>query len=168
MNPLAWLCLLVASSSSVVLVDELYQIPADEWRYVEVSLRQQPALLAADVVTQRGSREIRAELVRREDLDRLRDGRPHGVLAATAPGPAGHIRYYLRDPGEYAVVVDNRGGDRGATVRLTVWLDFAADRGMSVTELSPRRQLTVILLSFAVFFGIVTWSTRRLLSHIRK
>jgi len=29
--------------------------------------------------------------------------------------------------------------------------------------LSPQRQLTVIAISFAVFFGIVTWSARRLL-----
>jgi len=37
-----------------------------------------------------------------------------------------------------------------------------------MTRLSPRRQLVVILLSFATFFGIVTWSARRLLRGIRR
>jgi hypothetical protein len=167
MNALVWLCLLI-SPTSVVLVDEIYQIPPDEWRYVEVSLHQQPALLAADVEGKTGSDDIRVELVRREDLDRLWENRPYGKLAVTAPGPAGHIRYYLRDPGEYAVVVDNRGGDQAAAVRLNVWLDFGADRGMTVTELSPRRQFTVTLISFAVFCGIVTWSARKLARNLRK
>jgi hypothetical protein len=167
MNALACLFLLI-SSTKVVLVDELYQIPADEWRYVEVSLRQQPALLAADVEGKTGSDDIRAELVRRDDLDRLREDRPYGKLAVTAPGRAGHIRYYLRDPGEYAVVLDNRGGDQAAAVQLNVWLDFGADRGMTVTELSPRRQFTVTLISFAAFCGIVTWSARKLLRNLRR
>ena len=32
----------------------------------------------------------------------------------------------------------------------------------------PERRLAVILISFGVFFGIVTWSARRLLGAIRK
>jgi hypothetical protein len=36
-----------------------------------------------------------------------------------------------------------------------------------VTRLPARRQLTVILISFAVFFGIVTFSARRLRRAIK-
>jgi hypothetical protein len=165
--PFVWLCLL-APSTSVDLVDEIYRIPANEWRYVEVSLRQQPALLSADLESQAGSREVRAALLRREDLNRLRNDHPYGVLASTSPGPMGRLRYYIQDPGDYAVVLDNRESDAPATVRLRVWLDFAGPPGHDSQGLSPRRRVTVILVSFAVFFGIVTWSARRLLQNVRK
>jgi hypothetical protein len=47
-------------------------------------------------------------------------------------------------------------------VRLNAWLDFAR-HGPTMTQLSPRRQMTVVLIGFAVFFGIVSFSARRLL-----
>ena len=163
--PLA-LLFLAASSTSVVLVDELYQIPANEWRYVEVSLEQQPALVSADYRAETGAKDMRLALLRREDLERLRGDRAHGWLAETDAGPTGRLRFRVRDPGEYAIVVDNRGGDAPAAVHLKVGLDFGTGRGPEVTVLPPRRQLAVILISFAVFFGIVTWSARRLLRNM--
>lgn len=164
---LGWLCLLLAASS-VNLVDETYRIPANEWRYVEVSLKQRPALLSASLEAQGGSDEVRVALLRREDLERLRGDRAHGVLAATGPGDSGRLEYYLRGPGNYDVVIDNRSGDAPATVHLRVWLDFGWIPGPAVTLLSPRRQFTVIAISFAVFFGIVSWSARRLMRGMKK
>jgi hypothetical protein len=37
-----------------------------------------------------------------------------------------------------------------------------------VTTLSPRRQIEIVIISFAAFFGIVSWSARRLLKGIRR
>jgi len=161
------LLFLLAAATRVDLVDEVYQIPANEWRYVEVTLKQQPALVEAAYQAQGDGQEIRVALLRREDLDRLRRERPHGVLAATAAGASGRLRCHVPDPGEYAIVIDN-GSDRPAALHLRVWLDFSAVRGPRVTMLSPRRQLTVILVSFAVFFGIVAWSARRLVRIIKR
>jgi hypothetical protein len=54
-------------------------------------------------------------------------------------------------------------------VRLRVSLDFSPRRlGPEVTRLSPERQLAVIVISFAVFFGIVAYSGRKLLRAIRR
>ena len=167
MIPFAWLCLLV-SPTSVDLVDEVYRIPANEWRYVEVSLRQQPALLSAELEPQPGSREVQAALLRSADLNRLRGDHPYGVLASTSPGPVGRFQYYIHDPGDYAVVLDNRDSDAPAAVRLRIWLDFSGSPGNDAESLSPQRRLTVILISFAVFFSIVTWSARRLLQTVRR
>ncbi len=167
MIPLAWLCLLV-SPSSVDLVDEVYRVPANEWRYVEVSLRQQPALLSAQLESQPGSRPVQAALLRRADLNRLREDHPYGVLASTSPGPVGRFHYYIHDPGDYAVVLDNRDGDAPASLRLRIWLDFSGRRSGDAQTLSPQRRLTVILISFGVFFSIVTWSARRLLQAVRR
>jgi hypothetical protein len=159
--------LLLAASTRVDLVSELYQIPANEWRYVEVSLKQQPALVSARYRAQEGSREIRLALLRKADLERLRSERPFGVLASTQAGAAGRLQFHVPEPGQYALVVDN-AGDRPAAVHLDVWLDFAGPHDPTVTQLSPSRQLTIVLLSFAAFFGIVTWSARRLLRATKR
>jgi hypothetical protein len=167
MIPFVWLCLLV-SPTGLDVVDETYRIPANEWRYVEVGLRQRPALLSAELEWQAGSREVRAALLRHADLNRLRNDHPYGVLASTPPGASGQFHYFIQEPGEYAVVLDNRESDAPAVIHLRVSLDFAGPPANNGGSLSPRRRLTVILVSFAVFFGIVTWSARRLLQSVRR
>ena len=101
--------------------------------------------------------------MRRQDLDDM----PHGYLAQTDLGRAGTLSHYIHESGDYALVVDNREGDTPAEVRLSVWIDFSQRRA-PVETLAPQRQLTVIVLSFAVFFGIVTWSARKLLRAVKK
>ena len=172
MTAFAWI-LFLAASTSVELVDEVYQIPAGEWRYVEIELKQRPALVSASYQVLSGWRQVRVALMRREDLERLRGDQPHGVLEVTATGPAGQLDYLVHRPGAYAVVLDNQPGPLGlpgkpTTVHLRVRLDFGENPGPEVTGLSPERQLAVILVSFAVFFGIVTFSARRLLRGIKR
>lgn len=160
--------LLLAVSPRVELVDEVFQIPANEWRYVELGLRQRPAFVDADYEVRSGPPEVRLALVREAELERMRRDRAHGVIAATRPGSSGNIRYAVRRPDEYAIVVDNRDSGEAAGVHLRIWLDFGGRGGPEVTTLPPRRQLVVILVSFAVFFAIVTWSANRLLGVIRR
>jgi hypothetical protein len=167
MIPLA--LILLAAATRLELVDEVLRIPAGDWRYVELGLKQQAAFVAADFEVQSGSQPVKLELMRHEDLDRLRADRPNGVIAATALAASGRLLYRVRVPGDYVVVIDNRDGDgQVAVARLRVVLDFGARPGPQVTRLSPQRQFTVILISFAVFFGIVTYSARRLLRSIRR
>jgi hypothetical protein len=171
MIPLA--LILLAAATRLELVDEVLRIPAGDWRYVELGLKQQAAFVAADFEVQSGSQLVKLELMRREDLDRLRADRPNGVIAATALAASGRLLYHVRVPGDYVVVIDNRNangnaGGQEAVARLRVALDFGARPGPQVTRLSPQRQFTVILISFAVFFGIVTYSARRLLRGIRR
>lgn len=162
----AWI-LLLAAPTSIELVDEVYRIPPAEWRYVELDLKQQPALVSASYQVEAGSQQVRLALIRREDLERLRDGLPHGILAVTAPGPSGNLDYHVRRPGDYVIVLDNQAGPKPAAVHLRIGLNFSGGQEPEVTQISPRRQLTVIAISFAVFFGIVTYSARRLLRAIK-
>jgi hypothetical protein len=167
MIPLA--LILLAAATRLELVDEVLHIPAGDWRYVELGLKQQAAFVAADFEVQSGSQPVKLELMRHEDLDRLRSDRPNGVIVATALAASGRLLYRVRVPGDYVVVIDNRNANgREAVARLRVVLDFGARPGPQVTRLSPQRQFTVILISFAVFFGIVTYSARRLLRGIRR
>lgn len=160
--------LFLAAATHVDLVDDVYRIPAGQWRYVELSLRQKPAFVAADYQVRSGSRQLRLALIRRDDLERLREDRPSGVLAATDPAGAGRLRYQVRVAGDYVLLIDNREGrDQPAEAHLRVALDFSAPPGPAVSRLSLPRQIAVIAISFAVFFGIAGFSARRLLRGIR-
>ena len=158
--------LLLAASTRVDLVNEVYAIPPNEWRYVELGLKQRPGFVSASFEAGSESRAIRLALMRRDDLERLRNGLPHGFIEVSQVGSAGLVTSYLSGVGDYVVVVDNLG-ESPASVHLRISIDFG-NRGTSVTRLSPERQLTVVAISFAVFFGIVTFSARRLLRNIRR
>src|ERR1035437_9956746 len=88
---------LLAASTSVELVDEIYQIPPAEWKYVEVNLRQNPALVTASFRVQTGAGSgagnVRLALMTRADLERLREDLPHGLLAVTPPGKSGALSF---------------------------------------------------------------------------
>jgi len=157
---------LVLAASRVELVDEVYQIPANEWRWIPVGLSQQPALVAASYEVLSGPPEVRLALLPKDDIEKLKEGAPHSVIAVSVPASGGRLHYQIRERGEYAIVIDNQGR-APASVRTRVWLDFGR-RGPTVTQLSPRRQMVIVLISFAVFFGIVTFSARRLLKLVRR
>jgi len=158
MIALAWI-LTLAAATRVDLVDEVYTIPPDQWRYVELELKQQPTLVLAHYDVPDGF-AVRLALMRRDDMENLRQDLPHGVVKAIGPGRTGTLGAQVA-PGDYVIVVDNQtSGGRAATVHLRVWLDFS--KVPAITQLSQGRRLTVISISFAVFFAIVGYSMRKL------
>jgi hypothetical protein len=160
---------LLAASTTVELVDEVYRIPPAEWKYVEVNLRQNPARVDASFDVQSGSETVRLALMTRAALENLRADLPHGLLAVTASAKSGSLHFRVRQPGDYVLVVDNRASKaKPAAVHLRISLDFAVPSGPDVTRLAPRRQFTVIVLAFAFFFGVVTWSARKLLRAAKR
>ena len=161
--------LLLAATSSVDLVDEVYHIPAAEWKYVEINLRQQPALVSAAYDVAGNTGKVRLALMTRADLEHFRNNLAHGVLVMTPPANSGLLNFRVREPADYVLVVDNRADTaHAAAVHLRVALDFGQPAAPAVTGISPERQLTVIVLSFAFFFGVVTYSARKLLRLARK
>ncbi len=167
---LALVCTLAfAFASAGELVNQVYTIPADEWRYLDLGIGQRPTLVEAEYQVTAGSERVRLAVMRRDDLEHLREGLPHGVVEATEPGRSGKLTCELRPPGGYVLVVDNRiGDDRAAVVHLRIRVSFAPAAGAIPERLSPQRRLTVILVSFAAFFAIVTWSGRKLLPQVRR
>ena len=117
-------------------MDEVYQIPANQWRYVDFTLKQQPALVSATFQVLTGSQQARIALMRSQDLERLRGGQPHGVLAVTPLASSGNLSYYVHWPDDYAIVVDNRA-DQPSAVHLRISLEFGGSPGPAVTRLSP-------------------------------
>jgi hypothetical protein len=163
------LLLLAAASTSVDLVDEVYQISHSEWKYVEVNLRQKPALVTASFRVESGAEKVRLALMTRDSLELLREDLPHGVLAVTEPGGRGEFRFRVRQPGDYVVVVDNRVSKTlPAWVHLRISLDFANAAVPVITGISRARQVTIIGLSFLFFFGVVTYAARKLMVAIKR
>lgn len=161
--------LLLASSQHLEVVNEHFEIPAGKWYQVGLGLQQgRPVLISADYEGDAGSLPIRLQLIRREDLGRLLEGRSGAFLAMTAPASSGRLRYMVRRRDSYVVFLDNREGTRAVAGHLRVALDFRDRPGPEVTTLPLERQVTVIVISFAVFFAIVTFSARRLLRGIRR
>jgi hypothetical protein len=137
------LFLLLAAFARIDLVDENFEIPASDWRYVPHAVTDDPAIV--DCLFQ----------ANRPDAWRL--GRDHDEAAATPVGPRGLLRITVHDPGTY-LAIENRGR-QPAGVRLRVYLEQP-----NVRYLSNSRRLAVILISFSVFFAIATFSARRLLN----
>jgi hypothetical protein len=160
--------LLLAATTRVELADEDCQMPAGQWRYVEVQLHQEPGRVSASYEVLSGPGNVRVALMRRDDLERLRDNLGHGHLVETALGKKGMFSDAFFRRGDFAVVLDNRDGSAAANVHLHVWLDFGGRHGPEVTQLAPTRQLTVVAISLAVFFGIVAYSGRRLLRAVKR
>ena len=156
------LLLLLAPSKRVELVDEDYKIAAGDYHGIGVELRQQPATVIASYLAEGDANQVRIALVPRGDAEPFKES---AILAATPRGKSGGFAYRVRDPDNYAIIVDNRADkSTPATVRLRVLLDFSGPR---VTQLPPGRQFTVIAISFLAFFAVVTYSARRLLKAAR-
>jgi hypothetical protein len=158
---IAALLILLAAFSRVDLLDENFEIPASDWRYVPRPVTQQPAMVDCVFQADRPDARVRLVLLSLPDLNAWRAGRDHQQIASTPPGPRGALRMSIHDVDTY-VAIENRA-PRPVQVRLRVFLEQP-----QVRYLSRRRQLAVIVISFGVFFAIVSLSARRLLKSVRK
>jgi hypothetical protein len=157
---------LLAAPGASQLMDEVHQIPAGDWKYVDVPLHQRPARIYANFEVLSGSGRVRAALMLREDLERMNGDLPGSILV-TPEGRRGYFADRVRRRGDYVVVLDNQEGREPATVRLRVGLDFGAGRWPDVGRLTPRRQLIVVAVSCVAFLGIVGFSAQRLLKAMK-
>lgn len=157
----AALLLLLAAFARVDLIDETFEIPASDWRYVPRPLTQEPAMVDCVFQSNRPDAQVRLVLLSRADLDAWRAGRDHEEIAATPAGPRGALRASVHDRDTW-VAIENRAS-QPVRVRLRAFLEQPR-----VRYLSRGRQLAVIVISFGVFFAIVSLSARKLLRTIRK
>jgi len=158
---IAALLFLLAAFARVDLIDENFEIPASDWRYLPRPLTQEPAMLDCVFQSDRPDAQVRLVLLGYADLNAWRMGRDHQEIASTPVGPRGALRMPVHDADTY-VAIENRGA-QPARVRLRVFLEQP-----QVRYLSRGRQLAVIVISFGVFFAIVSFSARKLLKAIRR
>ena len=150
---------------SQTLTDEVFQIPAKEWRYVDVAVKQVPVTVDCAFHVISGAGAVRAELVNSVGLDDWKQGHRDTAGSGAATGQASFSRL-ITVPDDYAVVVENSGRSP-ASVRLHVWLD-ASGRGLPQARyLSPQKRFVVIAISATVFLAIVSYSAKKLLTAMR-
>lgn len=142
--------ILLAISGGIEVVDEVYQIPPADWRYVDLGHVRRPVIVKSAFSVELGP-PVTLMTLTRTNLDRMSHGEPYTSLHAVA-SRAGSFAQRIIQPGDYVVAVENRGS-QPASVRLQILLDYG-----DATQLSPERRLTVIAISFAVFFGLVGFS----------
>jgi hypothetical protein len=155
------LLLLLAAPGRLTLVDETIEVPAQRWQAIDIELRQRPAIIECRYSVEGEVPDVRVALMRPADVERLRDGIRHHVLAATEYGVTGALRLGPVPTGEYNVVLDNRLDGRGpARVHLTVYLVFPGPHHIA-RELSPQRRLWIILLSAIYVAALVFFVARK-------
>jgi hypothetical protein len=108
-------------------------------------------------------------LVTRDDYDSMRDNLAKlpddARLASTTRGRSGQFAVRVRQRDSYVILLDNHADKvNPATVRMRVSLIFNRP---NVTQLPPGKQFTVVAVSVAAFFAMVTWSARKLLKAAR-
>jgi hypothetical protein len=158
--------LLLAAPVGSPAKEEVHQIPAGDWKYVEIALHQRPARISVSYDVLSGSENVRVALMLRDDLERM-DEDLRGSIALTPKGRHGAFVDRVRRNGDYVLVLDNQDGREPATVRLRLGLDFFAGRGAEAERLTPLRQLTVVAVSCVAFLGIVGFSARRLFTAMK-
>jgi hypothetical protein len=157
---IAALLFLLAAFPRLDPIDENFEIPANDWRYVPRPLTTEPAMVDCVFQCDRTDARVRLVLLGRDDLNAWRAGRDHDEVAATPASARGTLRLPVHDADTY-VAIENRGS-RPVGVRLRVFIEQA-----QVRYLSRGRQLAVIVISFGVFFAIVSLSARKLMQSLK-
>jgi len=161
------LTILLAASAGREIINETQEIAPGDWGFRTIPFLQEPARISVSYEVLNGSGKVRAALMVPEDMSRMNSDLP-GAIVQTEEGRSGFFVDTLRRRGNYVVVLDNQGGNEPASVRLQVVVDYSAAKGTDVKQLPASRQLAVVLISFAVFFGIVGVSAKKLLGAIRR
>jgi hypothetical protein len=156
---IAALVLWLAASPPLELVNQVFDIPARQWRYIEIPANPPGAVLNCEF--QASGSEVRLVLAGRGQLNAWRAGRGPQGTAATPIAWRGSLRAAVREP-DVDVAIDN-SGPQPARVHLRVMREEPP-----VRYLSRARKLAVILISFGIFFAIVTFSARKLFKAIRR
>jgi hypothetical protein len=161
--PLFACLLLFTVFRNVNALDGTFQVPANEWRYLDSQewryptpgMKDSPAIIRAAYTVESGP-PVRMLLVDRGTLDSLKRGESRNAMHGAA-ATSGRLQQRIGAPGDYVIVLDNHGSTDTAIVHMHVTLD-----SWDTTQLSPERKLAVLAISFAVFFGLVSFSAVKL------
>jgi hypothetical protein len=148
--------------ASALQAAPVHLAPGDN-RYMQLTVTRVPTLVDCRFRVLSGSPAVHIEIMADSEYRRFNRGRDYDVLAQTREGSQGGIRRMLDEPGRFDVVLVNASGAPPAVVDLEVRTDVDPGADSAARELPPGRRLAVILISFAIFFALVTFSALRLL-----
>jgi len=139
-----------------------FRLEPGEYRWIPFSVKKSPTAVDCRFRVLRGGATVHMEVMRASEFRKYIRGREYDTFASAADGRAGQINRLVDVPGEFAVVVENDEHAQVAMVDLEVRTDLNPAPETLARVLPPQRRLAVILISFGIFFGLVTWSGWRL------
>jgi hypothetical protein len=157
------LFLLAGAFHNLKVVDQTYQIPPNNWRYIDsadwrnpLEWRDAPAIIRASFKVESGP-AVRLMIVDRASLERVQRGEEPTPLRQTISAAAGALVQRSGSPNDCILLLENRGAAATASVHLAVTID-----SWDAAELSPERRLAVLAISFCVFFGMLGYAGAKL------
>ena len=163
MTPLLFALLLAAP---VVTTQEIRLGPG-EYRWVPLTVRQIPTEIDCHLEISEGNPTVHAELLPMSEFRLFVRGQAHDTLAISREGQNVEFRRIVDSRGQYAVVVRNEKNAGPVNLSFDVRTEVDPSSGAVAQTLPAGRRLTVILISFAVFFVTVVWSGRKLTKAVR-
>jgi hypothetical protein len=164
--PIIITLVLLATGSRPQDGDQPFRLEGGDFRWVPFTVRQTPSEVDCRYEVIKGNPSVHVELLPMSEFRLFNRGREHDTMALTPDGQSGEFRRIIDVRGQYAVVVKNARGAPPATVLLRVQTNLNPGGDVAQT-LSPRRRLTVILISFGFFFITVAWSGHKLTRAMR-
>jgi hypothetical protein len=133
-----------------------------EYRWVPFTVKRNPTAVDCRFRVLQGGPTVHMEVMSVSQFRLFSRGRDYQPFASAPDGRIGEIRRLVDERGEFAVVVENDERAPVAMVDLEVTTDLNPSPESMARVLPPGRRLAVILISFGIFFGLVTWSGWRL------
>jgi hypothetical protein len=150
--------LILALTAAGLLSAVPLRLGPGEYKWVPLTVKRIPTGVDCRFRVLQGGATVHMEILSGAEFRRFNRGREYDALATAPAGRQGEIRRLMDESGNFAVVVANDDRAPEAMVDLEVSTDLNPSPDSMARVLSPQRRLGVIVISFAIFFGIVTWS----------
>jgi len=155
------------AAQSPVPQPQAIRLEPGDYRWIPFTVRQVPSEVDCRFEVLQGGPSVHMELLPMSEFRAFNRGREHETLAVSPNSKSGAFHRILDKPGQYAVVIRNSAKAETVTVSIEVSTEANPNPAAVARELPPRRRLTVILISFGLFFGIVCWSGLKLVRNFR-
>jgi hypothetical protein len=147
---------------------QAFRLESGDYRWVPFTVKQVPTEVDCRFEVLQGGPGVHVELLPMSEFRLFNRGRDHETLAVSPNARSGAFRRMIDRPGQYAVVVKNSADSPPAVISLELSTDLNPNASVVARELPVRKRLTVILISFALFFTIVMWSGLRLMRALKR
>jgi hypothetical protein len=158
---------LIALLLAATQTPQAIRLESGDYRWIPFTVKHVPTEVECRYEVLQGGASVHVELLPMSEFRAFNRGRRHESLAISPNSRSGAFRRVIEERGQYAVVVKNEKNSPPVTVSLEVRTDLNPDTPVPARELPPRRRLTVILISFALFFAIVAYSGIRLVRNLK-
>ncbi|WP_180538756.1 hypothetical protein [Nevskia soli] len=161
---LALILLLSTPASEAQLLNDSFDVPAREYRFIPMHIANWPATLDLAFNASENA-PVRVELVTRRDLDRFIRGKPYEYLLRLSARPTSDFRQPVPDAGDYDVLLINEGS-RDSAVKVRAAVQFAREPDVA-QYVPPARRAILISVSVVIFLIALLWSGLALLRAMR-